>query len=371
MYELITTLIILGLVIFIIRSAFWSYIPRNYITWFGFVVLILAIAVVFIEPSNRIAGVLWGILSFPLRPLGLVMLLLAYALSFVPAIYLFGRAKLLSIPRPQVLAAFLILLISSLPLTSYLLTAQSEQRIALELLQRPAGATQAIVVLGDGTIPTDPSYRMRTKLSNAVNGLSISLESRLNYAVQLYNEQVSQGTKPLIVVSAGPQAILAREGTTATDAINAFLGRLGIPAEQIQVDTKGYDPRSSAVAVRRILLGPGAVPECVIYAVCDNGSVDEVEPRSRLATTEVPIILVTPAVTVRRAVSTFTDLYFKVTPRPTDFFVFQIQAGASLAVLSDLLPSADALAITTRVIDEYWAWIYYFMRGWLTDPLSV
>jgi uncharacterized SAM-binding protein YcdF (DUF218 family) len=371
MPELITQILLLIGIFFLIRFVLWNLVPRVYLTWLGLLVLLFILASVFLDPDNRTAGILWGILSFPLRPLGLSLLLLGYALSRVSSVFYGGKpvAKA-TLGVPQVMSAFLILLITSLPLTAYLLTAQTEQRTALEISQQPAGSVQAIVVLGDGTLPTDPAYRVRTQLSNTVNGLSVSLESRLNYAAQLYAEQAAQGNAPLIVVSAGPQAILARPGVTSADAINAYLGRLGIPAEQIRVDNEGFDPRSSAIAVRRILLGPGAVEECAIYAVCD-GDVRRLPSGSPQANTVIPVILVTPALTLRRAVSTFDRLAFDVTARPTDFYVFQLQGGLRLAAITDLIPNAEALAITTRVIDEYLAWLYYFMRGWLQDPLNV
>lgn len=365
MFELITQILILVGIFFLLRFVFWGLVPRTYLTWFGLMVLLFILAVVFLDPDNRTAGILWGILSFPLRPLGLVLILLSYALSRTGL--WFGR-KQVSFGAPQIMAAFLILVITSLPITSYLLTAQTEQRTALELSQTPAPSNaQAIVVLGDGTSPTDPTYRVRTQLSNTSNGLSTALESRLSYAAQLYSQQSSQGTAPLIIVSAGPQAILGRPGVTSTDAITGFLGRMGVPAEQIKIDSEGFDPRSSGVSARKLLLGPGA-EECTIYAVCDN-RVRKLETTGNRDV--IPVILVTPALNLRRATSTFTKLAFDVTPRPTDFYVFQLQGGLRLAALTDLIPSSEALTITSRVIDEYFAWMYYFTRGWLQDPLNV
>lgn len=372
MFELITQILILVGIFFLLRFVLWGLVPRNYLTWFGLLTLLFILAVVFLDPDNRTAGILWGILSFPLRPLGLVLILMSYALSRVLPVFYRGKAiGQVTVGVPQLMAAFLILVITSLPLTAYLLTAQTEQRTALELSQIQAPSnTQAIVVLGDGTSPTDPTYRVRTQLSNTINGLSTSLESRLSYAAQLYSQQSSQGTAPIIIVSAGPQAILGRPGVTSTDAITSFLGRMGIPAEQIRIDNEGFDPRSSAIAVRKILLGPGAVEECAIYAVCDN-DIRRLSPPSGARGEVIPVILVTPALNLRRSTSTFTKLAFDVIPRPTDFYVFQLQGGLRLAALTDLIPSSEALTITSRVIDEYFAWMYYFTRGWLQDPLSV
>ena len=361
MFELITQILILVGVYYLVRFVLLTWIDRRYLTWMGGLVLVLLMVLAFFDPTNRTVGTLWGVLSFPLRPLGLCLLLLGYALSA-------GTKK---IKGPQVMSALLILLVSSLPLTAYLLTAQTEQKTALDLSQRPVDRdVPAIVILGDGTTPSNPAYRLRSQLSNIADGLSVTLQSRLLYAGQLYAEQRTRGISPVVIVSAGPQPLLAQPNITSEQAITNFLvQRSGVPAEQIRVDAEGIDPRSSAIAVRK-LLSPGNVPgDCRLYTVCDNTTQEL--PTTTSAGPRIPIELVTPALGLRRAASTFARLNFAIIPRPTDFYVFQSQAGLKLAALTDLIPSAEALTITSRVVDEYLATVYYFLRGWLTDPLGV
>ncbi|GAB4384044.1 MAG: hypothetical protein Kow00121_47000 [Elainellaceae cyanobacterium] len=382
MYELITTIIILAVVILLIRFVFGKLIPRDYITWFGFAVLLVILVVIFFQPDNRFAGIFWAILSFPFRPLGLVILLLGYALARVIVVDIsvvrWKPPWLINVvvkdvqiiyAVSQVLAAMLLLVIFSLPITAFFLTAQTEQRTALEFSQRSVGNVEAIVVLGDGTSPADPAYRVRTQLSNTENGLSVALESRLSYAARLYEEQCSQGGNPLVIVTAGPQALLSIPGVTSVDAITSYLAERGVASDRIRVDVEAFDPRTSAVAVRKILLGPNAVPECSIFIVCNDGNIEQAEAPG--LDVIVPVMVVTPALMLRRAVSTFTNLGFDTVARPTDFYVFQIQGGLELAAFTDFIPNAEALTITTRAFDEYFAWIYYFIRGWLTDPLGL
>lgn len=384
MYELVTAIIVLALAILLIRYVLGTLIPEKFMTWVGFGVFLVVLAVAFLRPDNHIAGIFWGILSFPFRPLGLTILLLGFGLADIWLLnqYKYRRLwggyveieakKTIQIIHrvPQVLAAMLILVIFSLPITAYFLTAQTEQRTALEYSQRPiTSSVEAIIVLGDGTSPSDPVYRVRTQLSNPENGLSISLEARLSYAARLYEQQASQGSNPLMVVTAGPQSILAIPGLTSVDVITAYLARLGVPSDRIRVDVEAYDPRSSAITVRKILLGPDAVAECSIFAVCENGDINQV-PTSG-PDVVVPVVVVTPAIMLRRAVSSYAKLNLDAVPRPTDFYVFQIQGGLQLAAFTDFIPNAEALAITTRVIDEYLAWVYYFLRGWLRDPLGI
>jgi hypothetical protein len=359
MFELLTQILILVGLFYLIQYLL-KFVDRRYFTWLGGLVIAILIVMAFLAPTNRTVSILWAILSFPLRPLGLSLVLLGYAL----------RNGIKKADGPQVMAAFLILLICSLPLTAYLLTAQTEQRSVIEAIRRQEATNprnvQAIVVLGDGALPSDPAYRVRTQVT-ARDGISVTLQARLLYAADLY--RVRRNSDPQVIVSIGPQVVLQGEQESGqARAVRDLLSRNGVPERSVVIDTEGADIRTSAVAVRK-LYGGDVNADCRIFAFCDNG-VRELPTATRLGP-KIPIILVVPAISIRRAASTFANMNFEVVPRPTDFYVFQLQQGLQLAAITDLLPSAEALAITTRVIDEYLATIYYFMRGWLADPLSV
>jgi DUF218 domain len=339
MFELITQIIILAAIYFLVRFVLLSFIERKYLTWLGGIVLVLLMVLAFLEPTNRTVGLLWGILSFPLRPLGLVLILLSYAL----------RKGVKSVMGPQVMASLIILLICSLPVTAYLLTAQSEQRTLVETTGQQevtaARGVESIVVLGDGGSPTDPTYRIRSQLNTGEDGISVAQRSRLLYASQLYASQRARGNDPLVIVSVGPRP-LEQEGVSETSSINDLLTSNGVPQDRIRIDVEGVDPRTSALVAQRLLASN--------------------DPNAR-----VPVMVVAPAINMRRVSSTFARLNFDVVPRPTDFYVFQLQGGLRLAAASDLIPNVEALVITTRVVDEYLTTVYYFLRGWLVDPLGV
>lgn len=363
MFELITQILILVGLYYLLKAIWPNIYKQQYFAWFGIAVLISLVFMAFVYPTNRTIGILWAILSFPLRPLGLTLLLLAYALSE-------GWNK---VRRPQVLAAFLVLLISSLPVTAYLLTAQTEQRNVIEALHQQEAnnprQVQAIVVLGD----IDPAARIRTQVTRPGDTISVALQSRLLYVAELYNNRAQRGNTPLVIVSIGPQPLdsSGRPLTSESQAIINLLVSCGVPQAQIRIDTEGADPRSSAISVRKILFGPAAEDvNCRLFAVCD-GNIHKLQPAGAAVQQRVPIVLVAPAIMIRRASSTFTRVYFEVVPCPTDFYVFQLQQGWELAALTDLIPSAEALVITSRVVNEYLVTVYYFIRGWLADPLAV
>jgi uncharacterized SAM-binding protein YcdF (DUF218 family) len=340
MFELLTQILILVGIFFLIRWLLLTVIPKAYLTWLGGILIVLILLWALLEPTNRTIGIAWAILSFPLRPLGLVLILLASAL----------RGGIKKADGPLVAWAFAVLLVFSLPLTAYLLTAQTEQRSVIETIERRVDTTaelsavEAIVVLGDGTLPTDPSYRIRTQVSNADYVFGSNLLSRLYYTAQLYQEQLGLGNSPRVIISAGPQPEFSETDVSAATQITDLLVSLGVPRDSILVDSEGVEARTSAIAIQEIFTNR-------------EGS--------------NTIILVSPAINIRRASSTFANLGFNVIPRPTDFYVFQLQQGGRFAVLTDLIPSAEALVITSRVVDEYLATTYYFLRGWLVDPLGL
>jgi hypothetical protein len=365
MFELITQILLLVGLYYLIRAVWPAIYNTKYFAWFGVAVFIALIVMAFAYPTNRTVSILWAILSFPLRPLGLTLVLLGYALSE-------GWQK---VKGMQVLAAFLILLICSLPVTAYLLTAQTEQRTVIEAIRRQEASNprevQAIVVLGDGTAPLDPTARIRTQVTRPGDGISITLQSRLLYAAELYTNRTQRGSNPLVIVSIGPQPLDARGRPLPgeQEAVIVLLTAHGVPQSQIKLDTEGVDPRSSAVSVRRMLGPQGENVDCRIFAVCDDGFREF--STAGTAGPRIPIVLISPAIMIRRASSSFTRLYFEVTPRPTDFYSFQLQRGWDLAALTALVPSAEALVITSRVVNEYLTTVYYFLRGWLADPLAV
>ncbi|HEY9647159.1 MAG TPA: YdcF family protein [Chroococcidiopsis sp.] len=340
MFELLTQILILVGVFFLLRWILLSLIPKTYLTWLGGIILVLVLLWALLEPTNRTIGIVWSLLSFPLRPVGLTLVLLASAL----------RGGIKKADGPLVAWAFAVLLFFSFPLTAYFLTAQTEQRSVETAIQQridsgeDVGSAEAIVVLGDGTLPTDPSYRIRTQISNTTDGFGSNLLSRLYYTARVYQDELDAGNDPVLIVSAGPQPEVTRADVSAAQGVTELLVGLGVPQEKILIESEGVDARTSAIAVQKILSGR-------------EGTGD--------------VILVAPATSIRRATSTFENLGLKVIPRATDFYVFQLQRGGRLAVLTDLIPSAEALVITTRVVDEYLTTIYYFMRGWLVDPLGL
>ena len=343
MPELITRLLLLVVLVTLVWYVVKELIPKEYLTGLGGVAVVVLIALIFQNPADPFVGTVWGVLSLPFKPLGLSILLLAIALFK-------DEEKIKKTDGNMVLWAFAILLIFSTPLVAYWLTDQTQQTAQqLTALANNDQPVEMIAVIGDGLNPADPAYRGGTQFNESDDGLGNTFVSRLQYTSQLFQNQQLLGSNPMVIVSPGPQ--LQRDKDVLETNVLNLLARFGVPPENIILDPRGADLHSSAVEVKKQI--------------------------ERLGYTETPynLLLVGPALKIRRARSAFAKelggLDNKIIPAPTDYYGFQAGNGDLLAKLGDVVPSVEALTLSTKVLDEYLGSLYYFVRGWLYNPLAL
>jgi uncharacterized SAM-binding protein YcdF (DUF218 family) len=188
----------------------------------------------------------------------------------------------------------------------------------------------AIVVLGGGT--RQASYpRPLVEVNEAGD--------RLLYAAQLYQQKTAEH----ILLSGGTIEWLSLDDTRPeADDMAAVMELLGVPTEALWLEPESRNTYENALYSRAIL------EEAGIHH----------------------ILLVTSALHMPRAVPLFEQQGLHVTPAPTDYIVserdwhYLWQAGLA-GQLMNLLPSAENLEYTTRVLKEYLGLLVYGLRGWL------
>lgn len=192
---------------------------------------------------------------------------------------------------------------------------------------QPIPQAEAIVLLGGGT----NGWGAPRPLPE-VNGAA----DRLFYAAWLYR----QGKAPFILVSGGLLEWSPRESTPAQD-MATLLRELGVPAEAIRQQGRSRNTAEDALQCARLLQEQG------IHR----------------------ILLVTSAFHMPRAVNLFRARGLEVIPAPADYTVSDDEWRAlwspqlQLWLLS-LVPQADYLALTSRVLREYLGLLVYALRGW-------
>jgi uncharacterized SAM-binding protein YcdF (DUF218 family) len=310
---------------------FKDIIPKEYFTLMGALFLFAVIVMGFFLPSNQLVSSIWNVLSFPFKPVGACILLLGFAIR-----------NDLAKSKNQVLAALLILLLSSTPLFSNLLAQGAEQR-AFTPQEAATRSASAIVLIGQGT--TQPNIPPRTQIQLTDTG------DRILYTAQLYQQS---GNDPLVIVSAGPRPNFqgSKEPIIEGNDIRTLLIQLGVPESRVVVDPKSTDLRGSAEASEKILRERG------------------------LANKQV--FVVNSAVNSNRTRQTFKDVGLTNTiAKPTGFFRFQSGATSNNQKttpqfnfqVDSLIPSVEALSVTTRVFEEFLSSIYYYLRGWLAPGI--
>ncbi|MEM8614316.1 MAG: YdcF family protein [Cyanobacteria bacterium P01_H01_bin.105] len=328
-------------------------IPKQYLTWFGGVIVLVLIVASFADPNDETIGTIWRLLSLPLTPLGATILLLGSAISD-------GVSK---VKGQQVAAALAILVVTSLPIFSRYIVARSELEVQQAFAARaaqcaevcPAGLegprldrTGAIVVLGNDAGDAKGAVAFQSASDQAYNS---TLVPRLIYASQLYSDARQAGANPFVVVTADPGGD-GEASQIKRQNIRTVLVNNGVPGENIRFESTGLNVHGTAERVDRFLRNQQVLP-------ARNNRNEPTDPR---------IMLVAPAMTMTRSALTFENMDMQVIAKPTDFYSVNRWSGNdTFSRLPDIIPNVDALQLTSRYWDEVLTSTYYFLRGWLPD----
>jgi uncharacterized SAM-binding protein YcdF (DUF218 family) len=337
-----------------------KYRPRDYLAWLGALIVLLAVILALLTPNNGAVVQVWSILSLPLRPLGLSILLLLFALMGI----LKGGITKDAINYVKI--STVLLLFFSIPIIAFLMVQliESDSILALQAATHRRDKVDAIVLLGQAT--TQQPFLEANQIHLADSG------DRILQAAREYDQQLRLGNDAYIIVSAGPRPG-QRLNPNQPNVPEAFsivkiLKSLDIPEESILIEPTGVDIRTSAEAIKRKYVDQGIINR--------------------------RIILVSSALNMQRARQTFAQLGISTLPSPATFYTFQSGGipriifnttqkekcdvisitfrNAREVQFSDFMPNVDSLLLSTRVINEFWSSVYYFLRGWLStgvDPV--
>ncbi|MEM6590645.1 MAG: hypothetical protein AAF651_02155 [Cyanobacteria bacterium P01_C01_bin.73] len=355
-----------GLIIWYILLRF---IPRTYLTWLGGLLILVLLVISFVDTSSPTVETIWRILSFPLYPLGAAISLMFVALSS-------GVKKA---DGNRIAWALIILSITSLPIVGRSLTNYSEGSVQAAFDQRrelcedvcPAGIPDqvplnnilAIVVMGDSVDEVNQTAESPNQISRG-QPFNVSIQPRLVYASTLHSELTSQNSLPDIYITAGASLGSEDQKRLKDRELEQAVryGGVDISRFLVRILDTGMAARATAERVKSDL----ADRERLI-------DIDNPEPD------ENRIMLVAPALSIRRIALTFEHLGLNVVARPTDFYSTGdfgnpdqplARSGDLLVRLSDVVPSVEGLRLTTRFWDEILTTFYYLLQGWL-PPYTV
>lgn len=340
MFLVITQLLLWVVVALLIWYVLLQLIPREYLTWLGGAILLSIIVLAFFFPTEQGVATLWYILSFPLRPLGLSIVLLCTA------------TRMPKQRMPLVCAALAVLVLCSVPWLAQnyqywlirsnfpiasVCTAQENPNLA-PVVGRPEG----IVLLSSGI--SQPSLPYKPEL------IETNMSDLVVTTVRQYQLQQQVGHSPRVIVAARPQPF-PWQGVSApwysanstdileSDIIRSLLIAQGVSPTHIFILNKVENVRQSAEAVQEII--------------------------PRLTNRNPRVIVVSSVLHLPRASLAFQRLDLDVIPRSPSLYpeicaLEQLRTG-----IYDIIPNATSLALTSRVVEEFYTLMYYFLRGWV------
>lgn len=240
---------------------------------------------------------------------------LVYPLGFatILIILVFLLMRHIRLARGLLLLAFCLLWLGGNRLVAYQLARSLEWRY-LPMQEYPS--IKVMVVLGGGTFSANYPRTMPE-----VNGAG----DRLFYAAKLYHD----GKAKKILLSGGSISWYTPSDGPAED-MAVLMKMLGVPEDALIIENTSQNTYENALHSKQIM--------------------------AELKTQQV--LLVTSAMHMPRAVRIFQAQGISVIPAPTDYTVTQAGWETMTAInpanlILDLIPSADNLSLTTRVLKEY------------------
>lgn len=183
-----------------------------------------------------------------------------------------------------------------------------------------APAKPAAIVMLTGT--TDPSRQ-----GGGAGGIDFSEHGdRFVEAVRLAHRH----PEALLVIAGGSSAVLDTSYREAP-ALGKLARELGVPEKQLRIEARSRNTRENAVEVDRLL---------------------------RRAGIRGPVLLVTSAIHMPRAVGCFEKVGRRVVPWPVDYLRTGWWGSA-------WLPKPHSLSRSDEALHEYLGWVFYKLLGYL------
>jgi uncharacterized SAM-binding protein YcdF (DUF218 family) len=382
-FLLLTQVLLWILVGLAARFVLLKALPKAFLGSLVLVLLVVVAALTFFNgsPAPGLLGDVWQLISVILNPFGLLVIVLCV---FLRDFEQNGKAN-----KILLRAGVLSLLIFSLPLVSNFLVKHLETGAVQLMRVGPPlqSGRRVIVLMGQNTTrlklnprqdklpeikkadrsgflrPPDPiSEEKFGLLANLPLQLTDQGDRILGAAQAFYSERANN---PLLIVSGGirndrmTKTNEKKENISeAADISKLLQSQFGIPGTAIIQDDDSRSVIESAQNVRKIL-------------------------ESKSINYGNQIMVVTSALEASRTEFTFEREILApdgrgatIISRPTDFYTIP-QSGSLVnlvknadlvernLMVSDFLPSADALQLSTKMLNEVMTSLYYFLRGWI------
>lgn len=345
MFEIVTRLVILVLLTYLIWYVLVKLLPQVKFKWFLPILLLVLIILGILFPNDESVATIWQIISFPLKPTGLLLLLLIIGSAQVQ------EKKIPTSLKSLVWSLLIIALFSSIPWIS--------QRLEYSIIRSNLNHAEIC--------PDNPNYSPLPKQSKLIVMLANSVTepgraSRPSEQVFTMSDRLLQtvreyqNNRPEIVLIASRKkpASETERIPSEFELIRDQLVTLGIPSQDIfnlnQIFDNTLNVKQTSEAINAYIQARGLsnYQVIIISSPLDVGRVKltlEKTLRVKLGRRSETITVIPSAWNLANKFCPKQQLY-------PDIF--------------DLIPSDASVLRSGQVVDEFLTSSYYFLRNWLT-----
>jgi len=344
MFEIVTRLVILVLLAYLIWYVLVQLVPQVNVKWLLPILLFVLIILGIVFPNDQSISTIWSVISFPLKPIGLCVVLLIISTT---------KAQEKNVPKNLkylVVSLLIIVLFSSVNWIS--------ERLEYSIIRSNLNHAQIC--------PNNPNYtalpnqsRLIVMLANSVTepggayqpGQQIfEMSDRL-----LQTSQEYQRNRPdsVLIASRKKPASETERIPSEFDLIRDQLITLGIARADIfdlnQIFDNTFNVKQTSEAINVYIQSRGIsnYQVIIISSPLDVGRVKLTLEK----TLKVKLGQRSETITVIPSAWNLSNKFCPKQPRYPDLF--------------DLIPSDSSVLRSSQVVDEFLTSSYYFLRNWL------
>jgi len=343
MFELVTRLVLWILLAYFIWYVLIKLVPQVNLKWFVPVALLVLVMMGLAFPNDRGIATAWNIISFPLKPIGLCIILLVTAAS---------QAKEKKAPKGlqnMIRTVLTILLIASIPWISEKLE-YSVIRSNINHAEicpdnpnfiSPVEGNTLIVMLANGVTEPGGPYRPEEQIFQMSDRLVQTAReyrtSALNFPVVVL---IASRKKPALETPAKPSEFLL---------IQQELINLGVARTDI------YDLHNTFDATFNVQQTSEAIREYIIDRNISN---------PKIVVVADPMDVGRVKLTLQKTLSE-NQQPTNVIPRAWGLSSKFCPLQSRYPSLVDLIPNDSSVLRSSRFVDEFFTSSYYYLRNWL------
>jgi hypothetical protein len=356
MFELLTRLLLWALLAYFIWYVLLKLVPQINVKWLLPISLIVLMGMGVAMPNDQGIATAWNIISFPLKPIGL---------SIVVLIIAFNKGKEKKVPKELqnlLLSVLIILLVFSIPWVS--------ERLEYAMLRSNLNHTE---ICEDNPNYTAPR-RLETLILFLANGVTepggayrpeeqiFQMSDRILQTVEEYRTNFRYIPPEGVLIASRNKPEFQDQRSSEFSLIKEELIKVGVrdfDVYDLRNNSDTFNVKQTSEAISQYIKDAG-ISNFQIIVIASPMDVGRVKLTLEKTLSEEQQL---------NLEEDLEDRQFIITPSAwglsSKFCSEQIQKENRVPDLVDLIPSDSSILRSSRFVDEFFTLSYYYLRDWL------